>query len=35
LRSKHEADFQAALGELRGLHAAKPSLLRRLLAAGL
>lgn len=35
LRSKHEADFQAALGKLRGLHAAKPSLLRRLLDAGL
>ncbi len=34
-RSKREADFQAALGKLRDSHAAKPSLLRRLLDAGL
>ncbi len=34
-RSKGEADFRAALGKLRNVHAAKPSLLRRLLDAGL
>ncbi len=34
-RSKGEADFQVALGKLRNAHAAKPSLLRRLLDAGL
>ncbi len=34
-RCKREADFRAALGQLRDSHAAKPSLLRRLLDAGL
>lgn len=34
-RSEGEADFRAALGKLRNAHAAKPSLLRRLLDAGL
>jgi hypothetical protein len=34
-RDKREADFEVALGELRDPHAGKPSLLRRLLNAGL
>jgi hypothetical protein len=34
-RNKREVDFQVALGKLRDSHAAKPSLLRRLLDAGL